>query len=66
MTRKHEAYETWEEETLYVESQDPKNPGRGFNNDPACFVRYVEMQAKRVREYGFPKLADRMLAAIAK
>lgn len=64
-TRKHETYEVWHEEALYIESQDPKRPGRGFNDDPACFARYVEMQAKRAREYEFPKLADRMLATIA-
>lgn len=32
-----------------------------FNNDPACFNRYCDMQASAAREDGYAWIAERML-----
>lgn len=36
--------EAREEERQYILSVDPKNPGKAFNDDPACFAGYCQMQ----------------------
>ena len=60
--RKPETLFGWLAEVAYIESIDREHPGTSFGGDPACFRRYVEMQASFAREDGFPLLADRMLA----
>lgn len=51
----------WSLEVGYIVSVDPAHPGKSFNHDPACFVRYCEMQAANAKEDGFDKHAEQIL-----
>lgn len=51
-------------ELQYIQSVQPGNPGGTFNDDPDCFVRYVEMQAKQAVKHGKDGIAQEMLAHI--
>ncbi len=46
---------TWteaNEESAYILSIDPKNPGKVFNDDPKCFASYCQMQANHAMRSG--------------
>lgn len=66
MARKPQGRWSWIQEMQFIEKCDPNRPSGRFDHDPACFARYVEMQAGFAREDGFADLADRMLATIGK
>jgi len=34
----------YDEEAIYIEDVDPKNPGPVFNHDSECFMTYCKMQ----------------------
>lgn len=44
-------HEAREEERQYIKFVNPLKPGKTFNNDPACFARYCEMQLKAFKEF---------------
>ena len=48
------------DEVRYIQSVNPRNPGPGFNDDPACFARYREMQAAHAEESGHAQQANQM------
>lgn len=49
--------ETAKAEYDYIVSIDYRNPGKDFNNDTACFARYVDMQARIFEHEGFLAIA---------
>ncbi len=57
---------TWteaNEESAYIRSIDPKNPGKVFLNDPECFAGYCRMQAKHALRSGHKYQALEMASA---
>ena len=48
-------------EVSYIQSINPRNPGKSFNNDPDCFARYRKMQSDHARASGHDLQADQML-----
>lgn len=64
MTRKAQTYEWWKTEVQYIQSIDPLNPTEfripgSFAISAArdSFASYCDMQARFVREDGFPLFA---------
>lgn len=57
--RKPKSRAEWEEELRYIQGVTPERD-RTFNNDPKCFNRYIEMQAKFAAEDGCGDLAAAM------
>jgi hypothetical protein len=41
----------------YIHSIDWRAPGKSFNNDTDCFMRYVQMQANSFARDGFDTIA---------
>ena len=62
--RKPASREHYENELLYCELIDPLNPGPTFNDDPECFQRYCNLQAKLAFEDGFGDLFSNLLDSI--
>lgn len=52
--------EFWKSEAAYIARQRREQPGKNFNFDPACFERYVAMQANFCVRDGFPILAQKI------
>lgn len=50
--------EYYQAEADYIKSINPKSPGDCFNNDPACFARYIAMQANAMDKAGHPLLVS--------
>ncbi len=51
----------WVSEADYIHSVNPKNPGINFNNNPACFARYCNMQANEALKDGFVLISQEIL-----
>jgi hypothetical protein len=45
------------QELAYLATVNPVSPGAAFNDDPACFARYANMQANHMLASGFPIMA---------
>ncbi len=57
---------TWteaNEESAYIHSIDPKNPGKAFDDDHKCFASYCQMQANSAMRSGHKYQALEMEAA---
>jgi hypothetical protein len=61
--RNPQTREHYENELLYIESIDPRNPGPTFNDDPECFNRYRLLQSKLALADGFEALSAAILCA---
>lgn len=55
----------YDDELAYITGVRPSAPGSTFNNDPDCFIRYVEMQATQAKKDGFDDIGAEMIAHIA-
>jgi len=47
-----ELVDIFESELTYLKTINPKKPGDDFNNNPDCFARYCDMQAKQCFKIG--------------
>lgn len=57
-------FEHYLAEAEYIKSINPKAPGDTFNNDPACFARYIAMQANAMDGAGYPLLISEIDSAM--
>jgi hypothetical protein len=48
MTAREISYDDAKAEQAFVASVCPAHPGRKFNDDPACFARYCDLQQARI------------------
>jgi len=47
----------------YINSVDPDELAKNFNNDPECFNSYIKMQSNAAKAAGYPAIAEDMLLA---
>lgn len=57
--------EFWRDELAYIQSVNVRDPGPGYNNSPACFASYCDMQARSAERDGCYELSDQILAVAA-
>jgi len=45
-------------EAAYIQSINPRSPGKTFNDDPKCFASYCDMQANTMIALGMVTWAE--------